>query len=170
MALVPAVGAIDRVRVCLVPRDFVVDAMDQLSVLDGSLGRTFALTDPHPPTVRELVATFARAPGQDAWSGCPCRWASPTGSSTRCPGMERLLGLPAEALDYFASPTTYSTANTDAELAGTGVACPPFESYAGRLLDFMVAHPEIDARHGLTRKPIPAHPRSQDAGARPHSS
>ena len=48
------------------------------------------------------------------------------------PGLERLLGLPAEGLDYFASPTTYSTANTDAQLAGTGVACPPFD-------------PEIDA-------------------------
>jgi hypothetical protein len=59
--------------------------------------------------------------------------------------MERLLGLPAEALDYFASPTTYSTVNTVSELAGTGLECPPFESYAGRLLDFMVDHPEIDS-------------------------
>jgi hypothetical protein len=59
--------------------------------------------------------------------------------------MERLLGLPAEALDYFASPTTYSTANTTAALAGTGVECPPFERYAGRLLDFMKRHPEIDS-------------------------
>jgi hypothetical protein len=61
----------------------------------------------------------------------------------RVPFMEQLLGLPAEALDYFASPTTYSTANTVAALAGTGLQCPSFESYAGRLLDFMVRHPEI---------------------------
>jgi len=61
------------------------------------------------------------------------------------PGLERLLGLPAELLDYFASSTTYSTANTIADLAGTGLECPPFESYAGRLLDFMVDHPEIDS-------------------------
>jgi hypothetical protein len=61
------------------------------------------------------------------------------------PGLERLLGLPAEGLDYFASTTTYSTANTVAGLAGTGVACPPFESYADRLLNFMVDHPEFDS-------------------------
>jgi hypothetical protein len=61
------------------------------------------------------------------------------------PGMERLLGLPAEALDYFASPTTYPTTNTVAELAGTGLECPPFRNYAGKLLDFMVDHPEINS-------------------------
>jgi hypothetical protein len=61
------------------------------------------------------------------------------------PGLERLLGLPAELLDYFASSTTYSTANTVTDLADTGVECPPFESYADRLLDFMAAHPEIDS-------------------------
>ena len=144
VALVPAVGPIDRVRVCVVPRDFVVDAMDQLSVMDGSLGQTFALTDPHPPTVRELVDTFAGHLGKTVL------WVPlPLGVTRRVvggiPGLERLLGLPAEGLDYFASPTTYSTANTDALLAGTGLACPRFEGYAGRLLDFMVAHPEIDA-------------------------
>jgi len=37
------------------------------------------------------------------------------------PGVERLLGVPAETVDYFASPTTYSTANTAADLDGTGV-------------------------------------------------
>jgi hypothetical protein len=62
------------------------------------------------------------------------------------PGIERLLGLPAEIVDYFASRTTYSTTNTDADLAGTGVSCPPFRSYAGRLLDFMVEHPDVDSK------------------------
>jgi hypothetical protein len=60
----------------------------------------------------------------------------------RVPGLERLLGLPAEALDYLAAPTTYSTTNAVRDLAGTGVSCPPFASYATRLLDYMVAHPE----------------------------
>jgi thioester reductase-like protein len=144
LALVPAVGSISRVKVCVVPRDFVVDAMDQLSVLDGSTGQTFALTDPQPPNVRELVDTFS------AHLGKHVLWVPlPLGLTRRVvggvPGLERLLGLPAEGLDYFASPTTYSTANTDAQLAASGLRCPRFESYAGRLLDFMVAHPEVDA-------------------------
>lgn len=144
LAVVPAVGAADRVKVCLVPRDFVIEAMDRLSALDTTVGRTFALTDPEPPTVRELVDTFARLLGKRVvWVPLPLGLTRTLVG--KVPGMERLLGLPAEALDYFASPTTYSTANTTAALSGTGVECPPFESYAGRLLDFMTDHPEIDS-------------------------
>lgn len=145
IALVPAVGDVDTVKVCVVPRDFVVDAMDQLSVLDRSLGRTYALTDPEPPTARHLVETFGRHLGKRVvWVPLPL-------SITRelvdkVPGMERVLGLPAESLDYFASPTTYSTRNTLTDLAGTGIGCPSFDEYAGRLLDFMTSHPEYDAR------------------------
>lgn len=142
IAAVPALGNIDRVKVSLVPRDFVIEAMDQLSVLDASIGRTFALTDPNPPTVREVVDSFACRLGKTVvWVPLPLGITHAAVDSV--PGLEGLLGLPAEALDYFASPTTYSTANTVAGLAGTGLTCPPFTSYAGRLLDFMVDHPEI---------------------------
>jgi hypothetical protein len=55
------------------------------------------------------------------------------------------MGLPVEALDYFASPTTYDTSRTTADLAGTGVSCPRFEDYADTLLDFMLEHPEHDS-------------------------
>ena len=144
VAVVPAVGDPDRVKVCLVPRDFVVDAMDVLSVLDRSLGRTYALTDPDPPTVRELVDTFAaRLDQRVVWVPLPLGITRAVVGTV--PGLERLLGLPAEALDYFASPTTYPTTNTVADLAGTGLECPPFASYADRLLDFMKQHPEVGA-------------------------
>jgi thioester reductase-like protein len=142
VAVLPAVD--DDLRASLVPRDFVIDAMDALSVLDRSLGRTYALTDPDPPTNRQVGEVFARHLGKRLiWVPLPLgvtRFALST-----VPGLERLLGLPAELLDYFATQATYSTTNTTADLAGTGVVCPPFESYAGRLLEFMAAHPEIDA-------------------------
>ena len=144
LAVVPALGDPDRVRVSLVPRDFVVDAMDALSVLETSEGRTYALTDPAPPTVRELVDTFARDLGKRVvWVPLPLTL---TRGVVGLPGVERLMGLPAEALEYFASPTKYSTTHTLTDLSGSGVTCPPFESYAGRLLDYMRAHPEIDAK------------------------
>jgi thioester reductase-like protein len=145
IAVVPAVGPADEVRVCLVPRDFVVEAMDELAASDDSLGKTYALTDPNPPTVRQLVETFARVLGKRViWVPLPL---GPTHALVaRTPGIERLLGLPAEALDYFASPTLYATTNTDADLAGTGVRCPRFEDYAERLLGFMVEHPEIESK------------------------
>jgi len=144
IALVPAIGNIDRVTVSLVPRDFVIEAMDQLSVLDTSIGSTFALTDPNPPTVRQLVDTFAGHLGKRViWVPLPLGITRAAVGSV--PGLESLLGLPAEALNYFASPTTYPTTNTLAALAGTGLSCPSFDSYAATLLDFMVNHPEIDS-------------------------
>ncbi len=144
VAVVPAVGDADAVRVCLVPRDFVVGAMDELSVLDVSEGQTYALVDPDPPTVREVVTTFARhRKAKVVWVPLPLR---PVHALVEhVPGMERLLGLPAEALDYFASPTTYPTDNTTRDLTASGLTCPPFGAYAGRLLDFMQEHPEYDA-------------------------
>ena len=145
VALVPRLADPDVVKFCVVPRDFVIEAMDELSVLDRSVGRTYALTDPDPPTVRQLVDTFAGHLGKRViWVPVPLGLTRFVVGSV--PGVEWLTGLPAEALDYAASPTTYSTVNTVSDLAGTGVECPPFDSYAGTLLDFMHAHPEIDSK------------------------
>jgi nucleoside-diphosphate-sugar epimerase len=142
LAVLPAVDP--DLTTPLVPRDFVVDAMDQLSVLDRSLGRTYALTDPNPLTNRQVAETFARHLGKRlVWVPLPLGLTR--SALANVPGLSRLLGLPAEVLDYFEATTTYAATNMVADLAGTGVSCPPFESHAGRLLDFMLSHPEIDA-------------------------
>ncbi len=142
VAVLPAVD--QQHTIALVPRDFVIDAMDRLSVLEVSLGRTYALADPDPPTNRQVGETFARHLGKRVvWVPLPLGITKT--ALTTVPGLERLLGLPAELLDYFAATTTYATDNTVEHLAGTGVSCPPFERYAGTLLDFMERHPEIDA-------------------------
>lgn len=142
VAVLPRVNA--DLRSSLVPRDFVIAAMDELSVLPASQGRTYALTDPQPPSNREVAERFAEYLGKRlVWVPVPLgptRWAV-----DRVPGAQWLLGLPAEALDYFDTPTTYDTTNTVTDLAGTGVRCPPFSSYAHILLAFMDDHPEIDA-------------------------
>lgn len=144
VAVVPAVGKPDDVTMSLVPRDFVIAAMDELSVLPDTVGLTFALTDPNPPTIRRLVDTFAGHLGKRVvWLPVPLSLARTLVG--RVPGVERLMGIQAEGLDYFATPTTYPTTNTTTHLAGTGVTCPPFESYASTLLDFMIAHPEFDS-------------------------
>ncbi|MCU0266254.1 MAG: SDR family oxidoreductase [Actinomycetia bacterium] len=144
VALIPGVGDFDVVRAGLVPRDYVIGAMDVLSVMDKSEGRTYALTDPNPPTTGEVVQILA-----DYLHRKPVRVPLPLGLTravvAHVPGLEKLLGLPAEALDYLAAQTTYSTKNTVADLEGTGVECPPFASYAERLLDYMTAHPEHGA-------------------------
>jgi hypothetical protein len=127
-----------------VPRDYVIDAMDALSVMDRSEGRCYALTDPDPPTTGEVVEILAEYLHRK-----PIRVPLPLGLThavlAHVPGLEKVLGLPAEALDYLASQTRYSTVNAVTDLAGAGVTCPPFASYAERLLDYFASHPEHDA-------------------------
>ena len=133
------------VMASLVPRDYVIAAMDALSVLDVSEGKTYQLTDPDPPSAREVAETFGKHLGRRlVWLPIPV--AVVRGLLDTVPGMELLTGLPAETLDYFAFPTTYGTAHTVADLEGTGVSCPRFRDYADKLLDFMAAHPEFDSK------------------------
>jgi len=132
------------VKASMVPRDFVVAAMDELSVQGRSLGKTYALTDPNPPSGKEAAQIMAQHLGRRiVWLPIPLALLHSLLDTV--PGMEQLTGLPAESLDYFSFPTTYSTRNMVADLAGTGVKCPSFASYAGTMLDFMAAHPEIDS-------------------------
>lgn len=132
------------VMASLVPRDYVIAAMDALSVLDRSEGKTYQLTDPNPPSAREVAEIFGKHLHKKlVWLPIPVSVVR--GLLDTVPGMELLTGLPAETLDYFAFPTTYGTAHAVADLEGTGVCCPRFRDYADKLLDFMAAHPEFDS-------------------------
>lgn len=143
VAALPAVDA--QIKASLVPRDFVIEAMDQLSILERSVGRTYALSDPNPPTNRQVAEIFAEHLGKKlVWLPLPLGLTRRVLGTV--PGLEWVTGLPAELLDYFTTPTTYDTTNTVTDLHGTGVSCPPFASYAATLLQFMDDHPEIDTR------------------------
>ena len=135
----------ETVMASLVPRDYVIAAMDELSAMDRSEGKTYQLTDPDPPTAREVAEIFGKHLGKRlVWLPIPVSVVR--GLLDTVPGMELLTGLPAETLDYFAFPTTYGTAHAVADLEGTGVSCPRFRDYADALLDYMAAHPEFDSQ------------------------
>ncbi len=140
-AVVPRVADPDRIVISLVPRDFVVHGIAELSTTPESEGRTYALVDPTPPTVRHVVDTFADLLGKDV------HWVPvPLGITRRAlglSGLERLLGFPEEALAYFAHPTRYDTRRASADLAHT---CPPFDDYAPIMMDFVRAHPEVSSQ------------------------
>lgn len=42
-------------------------------------------------------------------------------------------------------PTYYDSANTRADLAGTGIEVPPLRSYLPTLVSFMRVHPELSS-------------------------
>lgn len=140
-AVMPTIGDPTQYRFNIVPRDFVIDAVDALSRSDLSTNKVYNLADPHPLTVDELYSTMAEAVG--------CRMLRvPVPSSLarfsldHLPGVGRLLRLPSSTVGYLTHPTYYLTDN-QTDLAARGVSCPSVRRYMGTLVDFMRRHPEI---------------------------
>jgi len=143
LAVLPVVGDPTAVRVNLVPRDFVVDAIAHLSGLEESAGKVYQLADPDALTVAELLEEIELATGRTV-----LRLPLPLGLTKLAldyvPGVYQLVQIPAAAIDYFVHPTHYTSDNTRADLAGTGIAAPPIRTYLQRLVDFVRSHPEAD--------------------------
>jgi thioester reductase-like protein len=144
VAALPVFGDPTAFRANIVPSDFVIDAVSHLSRLPGSLGRTYQLADPRPLTVDEWYGALAEVTGRRVVR-VPLPERLTRAAVGRAPGASRLLGVPAQLLDYFVHPTHYLSEHTQADLAGTGIACPPFLSYAENIVDFMRDHPEISS-------------------------
>ena len=142
-ALVPLVGDPTMVRFTMVPSDFVIDAIEHLSGLERSVGRTYQLADPHPLTVDELLTEMCRATGRRGVR-VPLPRRLTTWTLAHVEPVQRFVGIPADAVEYFVHPTHYDTAQTDADLAGSGVACPPVADYLPHLVRFMEQHREAN--------------------------
>lgn len=142
IALLPVVGRASRYRFNVVPRDFAVRAIEYLSALPQSLGRTYAIADPEPLTVDETIDVIAEATEQRIVR-VPLPKAIAKGALQYVPGVRRLMRIPPPAVDYFVHPTEYDTANTTRDLAGSGITAPRLREYAARLVEFARRHPEV---------------------------
>jgi thioester reductase-like protein len=143
LAFVPYVGDPTMVRFNMVPSDFVIDAIDHLSAQQASLGRTYQLADPRPLTVDDLLDEMCAATDRRGVRvRLPRRLA--TWSLDRLGPLQRYVGIPASAVDYFVHPTHYDTVAADRDLAGSGVSCPPVAAYLPTLVRFMADHREAD--------------------------
>jgi thioester reductase-like protein len=124
----------------VVPRNYVVDAIDHLSE-HGDAGAVYQLCDPNPPTIPELTRLLA-----DVTDTRVLPVPSTPGLAKRLLGTDlgrSVAGIPPEALDYFTHPTTYVAPNARRDLAGSGISCPAFESYVDVLAAYARDHPEV---------------------------
>jgi nucleoside-diphosphate-sugar epimerase len=142
IAVLPVVGRPSRYTFNVVPRDFIIRALEHLTGLKDNAGRTYALADPHPLTVDETIDTIGAATGRKVLR-IPLTKAIAKGSLQYVPGVYRLMRIPPAAVDYFVHPTTYDTTNATRDLAPAGIVAPSFRDYAPRLVEFVRAHPEI---------------------------
>ncbi|MEZ5141055.1 MAG: SDR family oxidoreductase [Acidimicrobiales bacterium] len=144
VALLPVIGDPTAFRFNIVPRDFVVDAIDVLSADERSKDRVYQLADPRPLTVDELYREMGRATGRRIIR-LPLTRRIAKFAIEKVPGVYGLMRIPSDSVDYLTHPTHYLTTNATADLDGTGVTCPPLPSYLPTLVEFMRRHPEVGA-------------------------
>jgi thioester reductase-like protein len=140
LAFLPMAGNPKRHRFNVVPRDFILSAIEHLSALPQSLGKVYQLADPDPLTVDETVNAVAQATGRTVIR-IPLTRGIAKFSLDHVPGVYRLMRIPSAAVDYFVHPTLYDTTNAQADLGALKI--PRFRDYLPRLVDFVRAHPEI---------------------------
>ena len=139
VAMLPVVGRPAKYRFNVVPRDFIIDAIDYLSGGQPPTAvRCYHLADPWPLTVDEIINAIARASARKIIR-------IPLPLSIARVGAP-LLRIPSAAVNYFTHPTTYDTTNAQRDLAGSGISVPRLTDYLPRLIEFALAHPEIGAR------------------------
>lgn len=152
----PTVG-IEGGRLNVVPVDFVVNAMDHIAHQDGLDGRAFHLTDTRHHRVGELMNIFARAAHAPQltmridtrmFSFMPPVLRQGLGA---LPPVRRIkaqllrdLEIPEQAFAFLNYPTRFDNRDAAKALAGSGIECPPLESYAWRLWDFWERHLDPD--------------------------
>ncbi len=144
VALMPVVGDARATRFNVVPRNYVVDAIAWLSGRPESLGRVYQLADPAPLTIDELLTDLGRRTGRTLIR-IPLSRGIAKMFIEKVPGVYALMRIPSSAIDYFVLPTTFSTTKAQHDLAPSGITCPRFPEYSGRLVEFMRVHPEVSA-------------------------
>ncbi len=131
----------DKVRLNLVPVDFVVDSIAALSRDERAIGKTIAIADPAPFTTEQLFDLIAKdMTGRKSEFKLPVRvaeWFLNLGISPP------MTGLPHHSVPYFFVSQIYDTSVANDLLAPHGIECPRFDRYVGNLLDFVDEFPEL---------------------------
>ena len=126
----------------LVPIDWATRAAHHIGRDPRSAGKTFHLVDPAPLTAKQVFEHVARAGGKRSPRGfIPVNL---TRALLATPGLERLSKSPRAFLEQLVTPVRYDTRNTEAALAGSGIACPPFATYVDAMVKYVRAR--VDER------------------------
>lgn len=130
-----------KVRLNLVPVDFVVEGIAALSDDEAAVGKTIALADPDPLATSEIFDSIAkRLSGKGSVIAFP---ASMTEAMLMLPMSPPVSGLPHSGVPYFFLPQTYDTSVADSLLAKHRIECPRFTDYVSNLLTFVERHPKL---------------------------
>jgi len=115
----------------IVPIDFVVRAACAIGLDPRSPGRTFHLADPSPLPVRRFAEIIRQIrERRSAW----VQLSTFARTMLRAPGVEGFVRSPKALLDQLLTNVRFDTRNADMVLGPLGIACPPLESYAEKIV------------------------------------
>ncbi len=144
LAILPVSGRPSRYTFNVVPRDFIIPAIEHLSAMKQSSGQVYQLADPDPLTVDETIRVVAEAAGRRVMR-VPTPRVVAKAALDHVPGVYSLMRIPSAAVDYFVHPTTYDTTNAERDLATAGIRVPRLREYLPHLIEFVRAHPEVSS-------------------------
>jgi thioester reductase-like protein len=144
VAVVPVVGDPDGYRFNVVPSDYVTAAIGALSGREDTVGGTYALADPEPYTIRDLLDLFAQVTDQRLLT-VPLPLKVARGALQWVPGLQGFMGIPPASANYFSHPTHYTTDEADRLLAEEGVHRPDRETWIRAMAAFVRANPDVSS-------------------------
>ncbi|MCP2293924.1 Thioester reductase domain-containing protein [Nocardia amikacinitolerans] len=131
----------------IVPVDYVAAAMVELVRKPGLDGRTFHLVNPEPQPFDAVYGALAAAAGAPTGIGPVPGSGLALAGLAHLPGVPAIrdfllaqLGIPPEVAPHVSFASEFVSESTRAQLRGSGLSVPPFESYAERLWQYWRAN------------------------------
>ncbi len=119
----------------VVPVDFVVDAALHVGNEARAVGRTFHLVDPSPSSSRRVYELIAQRAGKKL-PRLSLGYRL-TDALLKVPGIERLTREQRMAIAYVNHLSFFSARGSLELLDGSGIRCPPIESYLDTLIEYV---------------------------------
>ncbi|MGW4093197.1 SDR family oxidoreductase [Nocardia sp. NPDC004750] len=137
----------------IVPVDYVSAAMSELIRRPGLDGRTFHLVNPEPQPFGEVYRALAAAAGAPTGVGTVPGSGLALSGLAHIPGVTTVrdflleqVGIPAEVAPHTSFSAEFISDSTRAQLRGSGLTVPSFDSYAERLWQYWRDH--LDPQRG----------------------
>lgn len=123
----------------IVPIDFVINSLYYLSLEPKAIGKTFHLVDPNPITVKQIANILSEKVNKNKkYHTIGNTTSLILNSIFKIPVLDKLLINQKTAFEFLYQNKTYSTINTLELLDGTGIKCPPFNTYVDNLIKYLL--------------------------------
>lgn len=120
----------------VIPIDFAVEATWTLAQSPKAVGKTVHLVDPNPMSARRVYELIAERANKKLPRFTLS--ARATDLFLRLPGVEKLARPQRAAIHYVNHLALYNCHTCLELLDGTGVRCPPLDTYLDKLIDFAI--------------------------------